>query len=297
MPSYEDLRRINKANSIINRSNRDIGVRPMYLNDFEEEQQARLQEKYYQQEQFEIEEEQVDLTEELLNESSLSYQLRDEIREKVKETVQRDIVTAEEYYLEKANALESNSYFEEQILDETIDQDEFQYHQQENLKPNFFDAAELDSEPLFETAAKAKAGYQEIKSRPSDFNFSKTVLYTACGVIAAVFLIFTFKPVSTATDQNQSFEQTKLQELTQVVDSKLPRSLIITSGNFSKKASAQTYKKSLKEKLGVDLQVVEHNKTFSVQIGPAYANHDDALMVFDELSRYSVENLSIKIAS
>lgn len=297
MPSYEDLRRINKANSIINRSNRNIGVRPMYLNDLEEEK-VRRPEQFYQQEQFQIEEEQVDLTEELLNESSLSDQLRDEIREKVKETVQRDIVTAEEYYLQKAQALESNSYFEEQIIEDDLDAvSEFHYHQQESMKPNFFDADELDSEPLFETAAKAKAGFQEIETKPTSFNFSKTVLYTACGVIAAVFLIFTFKPVSTATDQNQSFEQTKLQELTQVVDSKLPRSLIITSGIFSKKSAAETYKKSLKEKLGVDLQVVEHNKNFSVQIGPAYANHDDALMVFDELSRYSVKNLSIKIAS
>ena len=63
------------------------------------------------------------------------------------------------------------------------------------------------------------------------------------------------------------------------------------------KSSAETYKKALNDKLGVPLKVVKHENSFSVQIGPAYANHDDALLVFDELSRYSVKNLSIKIAS
>jgi hypothetical protein len=112
-----------------------------------------------------------------------------------------------------------------------------------------------------------------------------------------VFLIFTFKPVSTAPDINKKLDETKLQELTKTVNSNEPRSLIITSGNFLKKSAAESYKKALNSKLGVPLKIVADENTFSVQIGPAYANHEDALLVFDELSRYSVKKLSIKVAA
>lgn len=296
MPSFEDLQRINKANSIINRSNISIGLRPMYLHAEVEEQHEdeKLYQEYYQEEyeeDFSIEEV---LVSEFEKESSLSPNLRREIKEKLLETQARDIVTAEEYYLKKAEQDEEHEYYQEQL-----DEEEYiEETSQENsyTTTNFFDADELDSEPLFETAARYKNTESYTKSQ-LPLSFSKTVMYTACAVIAAVYLIFTFKPVSTAPVQQASFEETKLQELTKTVNSKEPRSLIITSGSFLNESEANSYQKALKDKLGVPLKLVKDGQTFSIQIGPAYANHDDALLVFDELSRYSVKNLSIKVAS
>jgi hypothetical protein len=300
MPSFEDLQRINKANSIINRSNISIGLRPMYLHDDVEEQQL-VDEKFYEEyyeEDFSIEEVPVsefDSEEEFEFEkhNSLSPNLRREIKEKLLETQTRDIVTAEEYYLKKAQQ-EDQEYYEEHIEEEEY----LEKASQENsyASTNFFDADELDAEPLFETAAKYKNTETLYKSQ-SPLSFSKTVMYTACAIIAAVYLIFTFKPVSTAPVTQTNFEETKLQELTKTVNSKEPRSLIITSGSFLNESEADSYQKALKDRLGVPLKLVKDGQTFSIQIGPAYANHNDALLVFDELSRYSVKNLSIKVAS
>lgn len=314
MPSFDDLKRINKANSIINRSNISIGLRPMYLHaDSEpEEQEEYYEEEAYYEEDFDIEKVEIELDNDYEDESfernPLSQGLRREIRDKLKETQARDIVTAEEYYLKKAQDEEQgqsySEFYEEQNNFEPQQEQTYYYEPaQQNVyeeKRNFFDADELNSEPLFETAARAKASEnfisQECKPQGA-LSFSKTVMYTAFAVIAAVSLIFTFKPATTAPVTKANFEETKLQELTKTVSSTEPRSLIITSGSFVKEDSAINYQKSLKSKLGVPLKLVKDGSTFSIQIGPAYANHDDALLVFDELSRYSVENLSIKVAS
>ncbi len=305
MPSFEDLQRINKANSIINRSNINLGIRPMYLHtEPEEEVQEELFEAF--EEDFIIEE--VEINEkEIFRSNSLSEKLRQDIKEKLKEAKEKEIITAEEYYAqansldedfcveEFTNLQEEHEYFEEAA----------EYYQEEEPSPkveiyykqprNFFDAEELNAEPLFANSQKISKA-EEFKVQTS-LSFSKTAIYTAFAVIAAVFLIFTFKPVSTAPDINIKLEETKLQELTKTINSSEPRSLIITSGSFLKKGEAESYKQALNSKLGVPLKIVAEENTFSVQIGPAYANHEDALLVFDELSRYSVKKLSIKVAA
>lgn len=280
MPSFEDLKRINQANSIINRSNLSIGLRPMYLQDDEEEilepeDQTLEQENFY--------------TEEVTIDEAFDNGLKGSL---ASFETSNSFMTAEEFYAEHPEI--------ESAYERLEDEDEYQEDVYEKLsennsrdKRNFFDAEELDAKPLFETSSNFIAS----SSAPSNFSFSKTVLYTATAVLATVFLIFTFKPVSTAPDSHKNFEETKLQKLTKEVHSKELRSLIITSGSFFNKREAELYRDALNEKLGVPLEVIEQGKTFSIQIGPAYANHDDALVVFDELSRYSVENLSIKVAS
>jgi hypothetical protein len=293
MPSFEDLQRINKANSIINRSNISIGLRPMYLQAEIDEQEEIYEEEYVAEqynEDFNIEEVE---TSEFEKDSRLSNNLKREIREKLFESQKRDIVTAEEYYLKKAEV-------EEELLEEQYNQNYYEEAEPAQKtyyeKRDFFDADELSAEPLFETAARHKNTESLIRPQ-ANLSFSKTVAYTACAVIAAVYLIFTFKPVSTAPNTDKVFEETKLQELTKIVSSAEKRSLIITSGSFLEQSQASSYQKALKDRLGVPLKLVKDGQTFSIQIGPAYANHDDALVVFDELSRYSVKNLSIKVAS
>lgn len=70
--------------------------------------------------------------------------------------------------------------------------------------------------------------------------------------------------------------------------------LIITSGLFAKQYDASQRQKELKDRLGVPLKLVEIDNFYTIQIGPSYDNHEDALLVFDELSRYSVGNLSLR---
>ena len=277
MPSYEDLKRINKANSIINRSNLSIGLRPMHLegDDGYEESSQRINRLE-------------------------SGRLKSEVDRLLQDAKENDIITAEEYYASKnypSQARYEREYSEEQEFEpEYYEAEYFEEEVQETKKQEvnfqqnqYFDAETLNSRPLFETYPQ--------QNQSSNVSFSKTLLYTSCAVIASIYLIFTFKPVSTASDTNKSVEQTKLQKLTKTVSSTEARSLIITSGNFLTKANAESYLSALKAKLGVPLELVKNDKTYSIQIGPAYANHDDALLVFDELSRYSVEELSIKIAS
>lgn len=279
----------------------------MYLHtEAEEDAQEELCETF--EENFVIEEVEINNIE-ITETDYLKEKLKQDIKEKLREAKEKEIITAEEYYAqassldedfcieEFSSIQEEQEYFEEE-------EEESEYYQEEQSPKaeiyykeprNFFDAEELNAEPLFASSHKNSKA-EEFKVQTS-LPFSKAAIYTACAIIAAVFLIFTFKPVSTAPDINKKLDETKLQELTKTVNSNEPRSLIITSGNFLKKSAAESYKKALNSKLGVPLKIVADENTFSVQIGPAYANHEDALLVFDELSRYSVKKLSIKIAA
>jgi len=269
MPSFDDLKRINKANSIINRSNLNMGLRPMYLELAEDEPET-------------------------LESASFASKVDDSLRT----AKDNQVITAEEYYSNRSSFLD-DSYYEEDLDEDLYQDDYYEEEYSEDLEraqyqPNhFFDAAQLNSKPLFESYPAAVAP-QQTNTLP----FAKTVMLTSFAVIISVYFIFAFKPVSTATESKQATqEETKIQKLTKVVNSTEPRSLIITSGDFGAKSEAEAYQEDLKAKLGVPLKLVKRGASYSVQIGPAYADHDDALIVFDELSRYSVENLSIKIAS
>lgn len=74
------------------------------------------------------------------------------------------------------------------------------------------------------------------------------------------------------------------------------KALIITTGSFDDENSAETYKENLSERLGVPLKTLKDKNKFIIQIGPSYENHDDAFLVFDELSQYSIGKLSVRFA-
>lgn len=71
--------------------------------------------------------------------------------------------------------------------------------------------------------------------------------------------------------------------------------LVISSGNFASADEAKKYMDRLSRKLGVELKILKNGSQYSVQIGPSYANKEDAIVVFDELSRYSVRDLSLRL--
>ena len=74
------------------------------------------------------------------------------------------------------------------------------------------------------------------------------------------------------------------------------KSLIITTGSFDDETSADLFKNDLSERLGVPLKTIKDKNKFIIQIGPSYENHDDAFLVFDELSQYSIGKLSVRFA-
>jgi len=76
-----------------------------------------------------------------------------------------------------------------------------------------------------------------------------------------------------------------------------PTGLKICSGNFKTHKEAEKYRRVLSERLGVPLQTIKDGISYTVQIGPEYENHSDALVVFEELSRYAVVNLSLRANS
>lgn len=73
------------------------------------------------------------------------------------------------------------------------------------------------------------------------------------------------------------------------------RGLVITSASFQNATTAERYRLRLARKLGVELKVIKDGSQFTVQIGPSYKNKEDAIVVFDELSRYSVKDLSLRL--
>ena len=92
MPSFDDLKRINKANSIINRSNLNMGLRPMYLELAEDEPET-------------------------LESASFASKVDDSLRT----AKDNQVITAEEYYSNRSSFLD-DSYYEED-LDEDLYQD------------------------------------------------------------------------------------------------------------------------------------------------------------------------------
>ncbi|MDA1021025.1 MAG: hypothetical protein O2962_05700 [Cyanobacteria bacterium] len=88
---------------------------------------------------------------------------------------------------------------------------------------------------------------------------------------------------------------TKLTKATTATAATTTRGLVITSGNFQNATTAERYRLRLARKLGVDLKVIKDGSQFTVQIGPNYKNKEDAIVVFDELSRYSVNDLSLRL--
>ena len=245
MASFDELEKLNLANSIINRSNLSLGLRPMQIPKLKnvelDPREIEKQNQIHQEEQFSIEAVAVD---------------------------PEEFIEFEEFELEAAEVeIEHEAYEEAQTPQET-----------------FPPKTVIDKE--------IQNRFPEMSSR----GFNKITLYTSLAVICAVFFVFAFKPVSTASNSG-SLEETDVEIITKIDASKGQKNLVICSGNFKSKQQALDYKKSLAARLGVPLQVIDNEGSYSVQIGPAYGKHADALLVFDELSRYSVKNLSIKVAT
>lgn len=117
-------------------------------------------------------------------------------------------------------------------------------------------------------------------------------VFIACVSVTVLYFGFLVFNPGVSNDKVEKVSQSIIDE--SVVDQN--RALIITTGDFKSEASAEKLKNDLSERLGVPLQIIKDHGKYTVQIGPSYQSKEDALLVFDELSQYSIGKLSLRFA-
>jgi biopolymer transport protein ExbD len=212
--------------------------------------------------------------------------------EETSEEPRQKIVNVEDYYAgalldEESEAQTQYQYSDQETFQDFVQEQEYEYEDEdvgiayqnttEADQESYFDAQRLSSRPLFQ-------------KQESDFSLLKSISIVSLIIFALLTFVFVFKPFANSKPQDE------LTAITKNSNTVLKQKLIITSGNFVSQNSALLYQKNLKERLGVNLKLIKTDEVYSIQIGDAYANHEDALIVFDELSRYSVKNLAIKVS-
>jgi hypothetical protein len=122
----------------------------------------------------------------------------------------------------------------------------------------------------------------------------KKFFYNMSAVLGAFILIYfgflLFNPNKSTAQLN------KAEIISREAFLQSDKPLVITTGSFDDFASAEKHKQTLSERLGVPLKIINDKNKFIIQIGPSYENHDDAFLVFDELSQYSIGKLSVRFA-
>lgn len=146
---------------------------------------------------------------------------------------------------------------------------------------------------LNQVANKLSQERKSLNNRVSTFKrkhlLNGFLVFVSLSLIYFGFLVFN---PSISSEKSAKIEEKIFADT--VVDRSKP--LIITTGAFTNEESAEKFKQDLSERLGVPLQIIKDKDKFIVQIGPSYQSHDDALLVFDELSQYSIGKLSLRFA-
>ncbi len=152
--------------------------------------------------------------------------------------------------------------------------------------------------PIDELKVVAQKLSQEkfLKRKAKKFKLKnlRVIFYALVAVAIIYALVFVFRPAQVNSGiQPESQSNIKLDESSTGIFKKTG-GMVITSGSFKTLAEAESFKDKLSEKLGVPLEILHDAKYFTVQIGPSYENHADAMIVFDELSRYSIGGLALR---
>jgi hypothetical protein len=172
----------------------------------------------------------------------------------------------------------------------------------------------LGIKPLFISDLKAIA--EDMKTEPAQgpvslvpekmsWIFSDKAILS----VAAIFALLSIMLVISSLDQESSgnvatfFRDNSGPSLVNIkkkaslagVLSPKDKSVIISKGTYNDIKDAQEAKSKLFELTGTDIKIIKENNFYTLQIGPEYKNHDDALVVFDELSKYSLADLAIRL--
>jgi hypothetical protein len=136
---------------------------------------------------------------------------------------------------------------------------------------------------------------QEKKLKQTASNYQPKKLFYKMSAVLGTFIIvyfgfLLFNPSKSTAQLNKAEIVSKEAFL------QSDKPLVITTGSFDDKTEAENHMQSLSERLGVPLKILSEKNKFMIQIGPSYENHDDAFLVFDELSQYSIGKLSVRFA-
>jgi hypothetical protein len=155
----------------------------------------------------------------------------------------------------------------------------------------------LGKRNIGEIAAKLKKEQEKNNNFNSNTRM-QTAIYSILTIVIVFFLVFVFNPAEIIASFNtNSGVNNQIQAKEDYSTLEKTRELVVCSGVFNNINDANQYKSDLSERLGVPLKVLKDGSVYTVQIGPSYKNRDDAIIVFDELSRYSVSNLLLRFAS
>lgn len=151
-----------------------------------------------------------------------------------------------------------------------------------------FNTGELIQTPLNkQTSPEISTG------RKFTLDFKIKAILPGLSIIIMLALGYSLFAIVTHTDSNT--KPTRLSEIKARNIPKAARALVISSGDFKNLETAEKYKDRLAKKLGIEMKVLKDHNRYTVQIGPSYSNKEDAIVVFDELSRYSVKDLSLRL--
>lgn len=166
---------------------------------------------------------------------------------------------------------------------------------------------EFDFKPQIELLNQVSAKLKKEKEQKAGINsatktnklFSLLVIVATATLIYLGFYVYTpqkiINQIKNLTNKIVTMPpSTKDEEL---IDNLAPgeKIFIISSGIFQNTGEANKYKNELSQKLGIPLKVVKTDSFYTIQIGPNYQEQEDVLVVFDELARYDIKNLSVRM--
>lgn len=146
------------------------------------------------------------------------------------------------------------------------------------------------------TPAKPKIKPVEKKDKVNTKAIGRLIIFSVITLIIIAISVFFFKNyqsgnniekiIEKATSSKQPFSHTKFE--------RKEKPALITSGVFQIKAEAEIAKKELSKLAGNALKVVKIDDYYTIRIGPRYNNYENALLVFTELQKYPIKDISIK---
>jgi hypothetical protein len=149
-------------------------------------------------------------------------------------------------------------------------------------------------EELKNTARELRKDFvRESKNKSKNSSSNKASFFLIVFLLGLFLFGFYFFQSRSSTD----FDKTKLQDPLSKVQANFnfekDSELLITKGMYKNRIDAEKSKRYLERRIGGELKVINTGNYFTVQLGPNYKNPEDAFIVFDELTKYGLKELSI----
>lgn len=160
---------------------------------------------------------------------------------------------------------------------------------------NFESFEDLETEILAEETPKSEPSGE---TRTAAKKFFLVII-----ALVFVFIIINIGPKDSSKEKkkmkisfakNEKVEKKGPLKIISVNNPTKTKPYIITSGVYTSKDLAKEAKRLLADVTDVPLKIKQLDSYFTVQIGSAYKDFDNAVIVYRELSKYSIKDLAIK---